>query len=151
MYRKEARNSHWHIVVNKVGYTPVLLAKWISESDAYEHEKFLIKCFEGSLVNQSSGGDGNDLSGGFSFAGRTHSAEAKEKCRMAHVGKPKSERSKALNAEAHKQKISIDGVIYDSWKDASYKTGIPMGSISYLLKKIPTRSKWAGRTIFLVM
>ena len=151
MYRKDARNVHWHNVVNKAGYTPILLAKWPTENEAFEHEKFLIKCFEGTLVNQSSGGDGNNASGGFSFVGKKHSQTAKEKCRMAHIGKPKSEQSKALNAHAHKQKIMIDGVIYDSWKEASAITGIPMGSMSYLLKKIPVRGKWVNRTLSLVM
>ena len=151
MYRKEARNFHWHNIVNKVGYTPMLLAKWNTEHEAYEHEKFLIQCLKKSLVNQSLGGDGNDASGGFSFLGRKHSPEAKEKCRISHIGKPKSEKSKALNAEAHKQKIMVDNIIYDSWKEASTKTGIPMGSISYLLKKIPIKGKWIGRTLSLVM
>lgn len=151
MYRRDARNSHWHNVAKKAGYTPILLATWKTEKEAYEHEKFLIECFAGSLVNQSSGGDGNNASGGFSFAGRKHNEEAKNKCRIAHTGKPKSERSKALNAEAHKKKIAIDGVTYDSWKEASAKTGIPMGSMSYLLKKTPVRGKWAGRILSLVM
>lgn len=151
MYRKDARNSHWHNIVKKAGYEPILLAKWNSQNEAYDHEKFLIKCFEGSLVNQSSGGDGNNAVGGFTFSGKKHTAQAKEKCRLAHVGKPKSEHSKILNANAHKQKISIDGVIFSSWKEASKKTGIPMGSMSYLLKKIPSTGKWSGRKLALVM
>lgn len=151
MYRKEARNTHWHNVVSKAGYEPILLAKWQNEKDAYEHEKFLIQCFLGSLVNQSLGGDGNDAKGGLSFAGKKHTAQAKEKCRLVHLGKAKSEQSKKLNAEAHKQKIRIDGVVYDSWKEASAQTGIPMGSISYLLKKTPCAGRWAGRTLTLVM
>jgi hypothetical protein len=151
MYRKSARNLHWHNVVAKAGYTPILLANWKTEKEAYEHEKFLIKCFEGSLVNQSSGGDGNDASGGLSFAGRKHTEQAKQKCRQIHLGKPKSDQSKALNAEAHKKKIKVDEVTYESWKEASAKTGIPMGSISYLLKNSPVTGKWAGKKVSLVM
>jgi len=151
MYRKDARNVHWHNVVSKAGYTPMLLAKWQTEHDAYEHEKLLIKCFDGFLVNQSSGGDGNNAKGGFSFAGKKHTQQAREKCRLAHLGRAKSEQSKKLNASAHKQKISVDGIIYDSWKEASQKTGIPMGSMSYLLKKTQTVGKWAGRKLSLVM
>lgn len=151
MYRKQARNLHWHNVVAKAGYAPILLANWETEQEAYEHEKFLIKCFHGLLVNQSLGGDGNDANGGLSFAGKKHTESAKEKCRLAHIGKPKSEKSKKLNAEAHKQKINVDGVVYDSWKEASARTGIPMGSMSYLLKKVPSSGKWAGRTLSLVM
>ena len=142
---------HWHNVVAKAGYTPILLANWKTEKEAYEHEKFLIKCFEGSLVNQSSGGDGNDASGGLSFAGRKHTEQAKQKCRQIHLGKPKSDQSKTLNAEAHKKKIKVDEVTYESWKEASAKTGIPMGSISYLLKNSPVTGKWAGKKVSLVM
>ena len=151
MYRKEARNDHWHNVVAKSGYVPMLLANWKTEHEAYEHEKLLIQCFKGLLVNQSLGGDGNDASGGFSFVGKKHTEFAKQKCRLAHIGKPKSEQSKKLNAEAHKKKIDIDGVVYDSWKEASLQTGIPVGSMSYLLKKVPTSGKWIGRTLTLVM
>ena len=151
MYRKEARNLHWHNVVAKADYIPMLLANWKTEQEAYEHEKFLIQCFYGSLVNQSLGGDGNDASGGLSFAGKKHTENAKEKCRLAKIGKPKSKQSKKLNAEAHKQKINVDGIVYDSWKEASARTGIPMGSMSYLLKKVPSSGKWTGRTLTLVM
>jgi len=151
MYRKDARNSHWHNVVAKAGYKPILLSKWKTEKDAYEHEKFLIECFSGSLVNQSLGGDGNDAKGGLSFAGKKHTEQTKQKCRLIQLGKPKSEQSKKLNAEAHKRKISIDGIVYDSWKEASFQTGIPMGSMSYLLKNHPCSGKWANRILKLVM
>ena len=151
LHRKSARNMHWHNVVAKAGYEAIILAKWSSETEAYEHEKFLIECLNGSLVNQSAGGDGNNASGGFTFLGKKHNAASIEKCRVAHQGKPKSEKSKFLNAEAHKQKISVDGVVFDSWKEASLKTGIPTGSMSYLLKKVQSKGKWAGRKLALVM
>lgn len=151
MYRKDARNAHWHNVVKKSGYEPILLSEWQTEQEAYAHEKFLIECFSKSLVNQSQGGDGNNAQGGLSFAGKKHTEQAKQKCRLANLGKPKSEQSKKLNAEAHKRKISVDGIVYDSWKEASAQTGIPMGSISYLLKNRPCSGKWAGRILQLVM
>jgi hypothetical protein len=146
MYRKEARNQHWHNVVDKASFEPMLLAMWDNEKDAFEHEKFLIQCFNDSgkkLVNQSSGGDGNNANGGFSFKNRKHSNDAKEKCRQVHIGKPKSLESKMKNAESHKKKIQINNVIYDSWQDASKQTGIPTGSISYLLKSKSAKGKWA--------
>ena len=143
MYRKEARNLHWHNVVKKAGYEVIKLATWETEAEAFKHEKFLIQCFNGSLVNQSLGGDGNDAKGGFTFKGKTHSDAAKEKCRKVHLGKLKSVESNKKNAEAHKQKIIINGVIYDSWQDASKQTKIPTGSFSYLLKKgISPKSKY---------
>ena len=153
MYRKEARNLHWHNVVKKAGYESIKLAEWKTEVEAYEHEKFLIQCFYGSLVNQSLGGDGNDAKGGFTFKGKTHSDVAKEKCRNANLGKVTSIVSRQKNAEAHKQKININDVIYESWQDASKKTGIPTGSLSYLLKGqfgSKSKYKWINK-IFLVM
>jgi hypothetical protein len=143
MHRKEARNLHWHNVVKKAGYEAIKLAEWETQTEAFEHEKFLIQCFHGSLVNQSLGGDGNDAKGGFTFKGKKHSDGAKEKCRNANLGKLKSIESNKKNAESHKQKISINYVIYESWQDASKKTGIPTGSLSYLLKgQFGSKSKY---------
>ena len=147
LHRKDARNTHWHNTVKKHGYFAIKLATWEFEKDAFEHEKFLIQCFRDigtQLVNQSSGGDGNNFNGGLTFAGKKHSSSAKEKCRLLHLGKPKSEESKKKNAEAHKQKIEVNGIIYASWQEASQATGIPTGSISYLLKNKPTKSKWSA-------
>jgi hypothetical protein len=155
MYRKDARNRHWHNIVNKVGFEPIVLAKWDLEKDAFEHEKFLIECFKDNqiLVNQSSGGDGNNASGGFSFLGKKHSDESILKCKIAHSGKPKSTESKKKNAESHKQKIQINGIVYDSWKSASHCTKIPTGSISYLLSgKVGPKTKYSWvKSISLVM
>ena len=154
LFRKEARNTHWHNTVKKHGYKAIKLATWESEQDAFEHEKFLIQCFKdigALLVNQSGGGDGNDHIGGFTFKGKKHSDIAKQKCRLNNLGKPKSEESKKKNAEAHKQKIQINGIIYPSWQEASQATGIPNGSISYLLKNKPAKSKWSAYDLKEVM
>ena len=70
LFRKDARNQHWHNVVKKHGYKAVKLAEWATSEEAFEHEKFLISCFkdmEYKLVNQSEGGDGNSALGGFSW------------------------------------------------------------------------------------
>lgn len=143
MFRKEARNNHWHNVVEKAGFEPIKLAEWSTEDEAYKHEKFLINCFKGLLVNQSSGGDGNDAKGGFTFKGKKHSELAKEKCRQAHIGKAKSIESKRKNSESHMQPIRINGITYESWNQASLNTGIPVGSISYLLSRpISPKSKY---------
>ena len=145
-YRKDHRNDHWKNIVKKYGYKTEILAYWENEQDAFLHEKFLIDCFKSiniDLVNQSSGGDGNDWRGGFSFKGKKHSIESKEKCRLVNLGKPKSQISNQKNAESHKKPIQINDLIYDSWKDASEKLNIPMGSFYYLLKnKISEKSKY---------
>jgi hypothetical protein len=144
--RKDARNKHWHNTVAKHGFLPIILAKWETEKEAFEHEKFLIKCFKDlqiKLVNQSSGGDGNNAAGGLTFKNKKHSDLAKEKCRIANLGKKRSEESKRKNAEKHKKPIQINGIIYASWQDASKETGIPTGSLSYLLAgKISKKSKY---------
>jgi len=153
MFRKDARNQHWHNTVNKHGYYSVKLADWKNELEAFEHEKLLISCFKKmgyKLVNQSDGGDGNNISGGFSFKGKTHNEEAKEKCRLANLGKIVSEESKQKNREKHQKSIKVNGVIYPSWIHASKATGIPTGSIAYLLKGKPLK-KWSDFTLQLVM
>jgi hypothetical protein len=156
LHRKDARNEHWHNTVKKHGYEAIVLSYWDKEEDAFEHEKFLISCMKDigvKLVNQSSGGDGNGPLGGFCFSGKKHTEAAKEKCRQIHLGKPKTEESKKKNAESHKQKICINSLIYKSWQEASAKTGIPTGSISYLLKnKVSPKSKYNWiYEIYLVM
>lgn len=154
--RKEARNEHWHNIVKKHGFDSIILANWENEKDAFLHEKLLIDCFRKmgvKLVNQSDGGDGNNASGGFSFVGRKHTDSAIQKCRDAHSGKPKSLQSNLKNAESHKKRIKINNVIYPSWQIASKETGIPTGSISYLLSgKVSPRSKYSWiESISLVM
>lgn len=156
LVRKDSRNKHWHNIVAKHGFFSMILSKWKTEKEAFDHEIFLIKCFKDlnlKLANQSSGGDGNNFNGGFTFKNKKHSDVAKQKCRLVHLGIPKSEESKKRNAESHKQKISINGIIYSSWKDASKETGIPNGSFSYLLKSNNLKNskyKWINQ-ISLVM
>ena len=77
------------------------------------------------------------------FKGKNHSEQTKEKCRIVNLGITKSEESKRKNAEKHKKPIQINGIIYASWQDASKETGIPTGSLSYLLAgKISKKSKY---------
>jgi hypothetical protein len=154
MFRRDARNQHWHNVVKKHGFKAVKLADWDNAKDAFEHEKVLIQSFKDigyKLVNQSLGGDGNDALGGFSFKGKKQSDSAKEKCRLGRLGKKASEQAKQKNALKHMKQIKINGVLYPSWQEASKITGIPTGSISYLLKSKPTKGKWVGYTLEKVM
>ena len=85
------------------------------------------------------------------FAGKTHKKEAIEKTMAAVRNIPKSEEHKRKIADAKAQKISVNSIIYKSWKEASIATGIPMGSISYLLKSKPTRGKWVNYEVKEVM
>ena len=150
LLRKDARNKHWHNTVLKHGYKATKLATWKTEKEAFEHEKLLISCFKDmgyKLVNQSAGGDGNGPQGGLSFKGKKHNKESIEKCRMIHKGIAKSKEHNLKNSEAHKKKVKVDGIIYPSWSDASKSTGIPIGSIRYLIKCKPTTGKWAKFTL----
>jgi hypothetical protein len=76
------RNSHWKNIVNKYGKPSVeLLAKWETEQEAFEHEKFLISCFRDMgivLANKTDGGDGTS---GFKF-----NDEQKKRLADAHLG-----------------------------------------------------------------
>ena len=128
MYRKDARNNHWHNTVKKHGYKVIKLADWKTSEEAFIHEKLLIS----------------------SFKGKFHKEEAKEKCRLANLGKIVSNESKQKNKEKHQKPLKINNIIYNSWTEASQKTGIPMGSISYLLKGNKLK-KWANHSLELVM
>lgn len=57
-WQTAGRNPFWKHTVAKHGHTVKILAKWETESDAFEHEKFLISCFDKQLVNLTDGGEG---------------------------------------------------------------------------------------------
>ncbi len=57
--RTQSRSEFWRNKVNKHGgFKDEILAMWKTEKEAFEHEKLLIMCFEGSLVNLTKGGEG---------------------------------------------------------------------------------------------
>ena len=56
------RNPHWNHVVAKHGFTSEILARWDTEQEAFDHEKFLIGTFRSmgvDLVNMTDGGEGS--------------------------------------------------------------------------------------------
>lgn len=60
-WAKTNRNKWWTAIVQKCGYEVQIAARWKDESEAFEHEKFLIKCLRETgrnLVNLSDGGEG---------------------------------------------------------------------------------------------
>lgn len=78
----------------------------------------------------------NALKGRISgFVNKKHSDSAKEKCRLANVGKVLKKETKNKISIANSQAIKINDVIYDSWLNASKILGIPMGSFNYILKQ----------------
>jgi group I intron endonuclease len=76
--------------------------------------------------------------------GKTHSEDAKEKTRQANLGKVFTEASKKKLAASKHKPLMVNGIVYASWNEASEKTGIPTGSISYLLKAKPQKGKWVA-------
>lgn len=55
------RNKHWCNIVKKHGHVVHIAAEWSTESEALEHEKFLITCFRDmgiELCNMTDGGEG---------------------------------------------------------------------------------------------
>ena len=62
--KKTNRNSCWHNIVNKYGFTKEILISDITWEEAIKQEIILIKKYgrkdlnKGSLVNQTNGGDG---------------------------------------------------------------------------------------------
>lgn len=76
--------------------------------------------------------------------GKFHSQETKDRLRQANTGKVRSDECKTKIAESKFKPLMVNGIVYASWKEASEKTGIPTGSISYLLKNKPSRGKWAS-------
>lgn len=136
------RNQYWKNKVAKHGgFTVEILACWEKESEAFEHEKFLILCFKDKVVNLTAGGEG--------CKGRKHTSEEKEKRanslrglkrtdkalkNMSEAQKKNKKALDALDSARQKQKKRIrcvtTGVDYGSLSEASNKTGIAFQNIS---------------------
>jgi hypothetical protein len=141
-YVSTRRNAHWNNKVNKhKGFEVQILATWKTEKEAFEHERLLISCFEGRLVNLTIGGDG--------CAGRIHSEEEKTKRASSLRGLKRTSQALQNMSEAQKKnKVAIDslnkarekqkkqvlclstGVIYPSLTEASKDTKIAFQNIS---------------------
>lgn len=84
-WAKNKRNTYWQRVAKKHGLQVEIVARWTSEAEAFEHEKFLILCFKDmgcELVNMTDGGDG--------LSGWRHSAETIAKIKASNIGKKRS-------------------------------------------------------------
>lgn len=58
---KYKRSAHWNSIVEKHGLLVEILARWQTEDQSLEHEKFLISTFRSmgfTLCNMTAGGDG---------------------------------------------------------------------------------------------
>jgi NUMOD3 motif len=115
----QGRNNYWCKVVAKYGKPVVkILAEWLTEKEAFEHEITLIKEYREQgleLCNLTDGGDGTS---GYKQSdehrqknsqarigksatwniGRKHTEETKIKCGLANIGKPSSAKQKATTS-----------------------------------------------------
>lgn len=76
--------------------------------------------------------------------GKKMPKESMEKTMQFVRGIPKTKECKKKISLSKNKPLMVNGVVYASWREASEKTGIPTGSISYLLKNKPAKSKWSG-------
>jgi hypothetical protein len=76
--------------------------------------------------------------------GKKMPKEAIEKTMQYVRGVPKTEECKRKLAASKNKPLMVNGIVYESWLQASQQTGIPTGSISYLLKAKPLKGKWSA-------
>jgi hypothetical protein len=107
------RSKHWTNIAKKHGFSVFILSNWEKESDAFQHEKLLIKCFKdigAPLINLTDGGDGpsgqkfseefkkqksewmkqryaNGLKSPKAMLGKRHSEDTKRKMSESHLSK----------------------------------------------------------------
>jgi len=94
-WSKDGRNPHWNNTVNKYGYIIDILEENLSETEAFEKEKWYIKRLgKENLVNMTDGGEGN--------SGLKFSEESKKKISELHKGKKLSEETKKKMSESAK-------------------------------------------------
>lgn len=79
--------------------------------------------------------------------GKKMPKESMEKTMQYVRGVPKTEECKKKIAASKHKPLMVNGIVYASWKEASEKTGIPTGSISYLLKAPPAKGKWSAYSL----
>lgn len=83
--------------------------------------------------------------------GKKMPKEAIEKTMQFVRGFVKTDECKKKISQAKLKPLMVNNVVYASWQEASQATGIPTGSISYLLKNKPPKSKWVAYDLKLVM
>lgn len=141
-YAKTGRNAYWKNKVNKhQGFEVKVLAVWGTEEESFSHERLLISCFEGKLVNLTGGGEG--------CHGRKQSEQEKNKRAVKLRGLKRNSECRQRMSEAQKiNKISLESlkkarekqkkkvfclttaVTYSSLREASIATGVLIQNIS---------------------
>lgn len=101
--KRGGRNQHWHRIVNKYGnFTCEIMCRFHNESEAFQHEIFLIQCFLSMgfvLANHSLGGEGP--------TGHKHTKEHNQKISVARKGIQFTEEHKASLKKVQKNRTWI--------------------------------------------
>jgi hypothetical protein len=149
---RQGRNKHWVNTVNKHGLNSQILAKWKTEQEAFEHEKFLILCFKDmgfKLVNMTDGGEGmsnpssetrKKMSNSQLSRNRKLTPEHKMALSIAHKGKPLSDkhRKKIALANSGKKKSaeSIAKMSANAWaKTKEGRKSLSLSTANYWKRK----------------
>lgn len=115
------RNQHWSRIVAKHGHTVHIAARWPTEAEAFEHEKFLIACFRDMCVplcNMTDGGEGSSgltwsEEARMSFSERRKAEvtpESRERSRVAALGNRHAAGHTLVHTPETKAKISEAGI-----------------------------------------
>jgi hypothetical protein len=157
-WQTASRNNFWKHTAAKHGYTVEILARWDTEEEAFEHEKFLIGCFQKQLVNLTDGGEGT--------SGRKQGEEEKQKRSQKLKGIPLTEQRKVnISLSLQGRKLQLDhaeksrktlaalredtkkkvkcltsGLIYASVTEAGIKEGVDPSSIVKACKGVLKRA-----------
>lgn len=113
------RNKHWRHIVAKHGRTVHIAAQWSAESEALQHEKFLILCFKDlhiPLCNMTDGGEG--------VSGLKHTIETKEKLRAASLGQSHSDETRAKISLSSRGRIPTEAAMEHYRLAAIARTGV---------------------------
>ena len=154
---KHNRNSYWKNIVNKVGFTPMIVENFITEEKSFELEKYYIQHFgRNNLCNMTDGGEGssgcipnektrkkfsentigkkNPMYGKKSaMYGKKHTDETKKKMSNKHKGEKNSFAKKVIN--------TLTGEIYCSGKEVANIFNINYSTLNkQLLGKNPNKT-----------
>jgi len=101
-HSKKSRNIYWNNIVNKYGYTIMILKDNLTEQEAFDLEIKIIKKYRKlyKLCNMTSGGEGTT-----SHKHSQKSVLKMSKFRKSHIGWSHSEKTKEKISKAHKSRV----------------------------------------------